>query len=149
MITANSSLKRSISSLNLPGLETRADGDVIRVELPADRLFGGSTVLLPAGASLVDATAAEISRAFPGQIIGVEGHTDNQPARIAGGSQQLAIARAMAVYHELETRGRYQPGQLFVVGHGPNHPVVSNATPSGQQRNNRVELVIYPEKAGL
>ncbi len=148
-ITANSSLKRSLSALNLPGLEVRPDGDVIRVELPAARLFtGSSTLLAPSGASLVDATAAELRRAFPGQMVGVEGHTDNQPTHVPGGAHQLSISRAMAVYHELETRGQFQSGQLFVVGHGGNHPVVSNATPVGQQRNNRVELVIYPEKVG-
>ena len=37
------------------------------------------------------------------------------------------------------------PDQLFVVGHGPNHPVVSNASDAGQARNRRIELVIYPE----
>ncbi len=149
IITANSSVKRTLANLNLPGLEVRPDGDVVRVELPAERLFGsGSTLLQPAGASLVEATAAELSRAFPGQIIGIEGHTDNQPAAIAGGAQQLSVSRAMAVYHELETRGHFQPGQLFVAGHAANHPVVSNATPEGQRRNNRIELVVYPEKAG-
>ena len=36
----------------------------------------------------------------------------------------------------------------FVVGHGSNHPVVSNATPAGKERNRRVELVVYPEQVG-
>jgi outer membrane protein OmpA-like peptidoglycan-associated protein len=35
--------------------------------------------------------------------------------------------------------------QFFVVGHGANHPVVSNATDAGRSRNRRIELVIYPE----
>ena len=36
---------------------------------------------------------------------------------------------------------------MFIVGHGANQPVVSNATAAGKARNSRVELVIYPEKA--
>ena len=35
--------------------------------------------------------------------------------------------------------------QLFVVGHGGSHPVVSNATDAGRARNRRIEVVIYPE----
>ena len=148
-ITANSSVRRNLSAMNLPGLEVRPDGDVVRVELPSARLFsGGSTLLTPAGSSLVDAAAAEIGKAFPGQIIGIEGHTDNEPVRSAGGNHQLSVARAMAVYQQLTSRGQFAPGQLFVAAHGGNHPVVSNATPAGHDRNNRVELVIYPEKSG-
>ena len=148
-ITANNSLRRNLSAMNLPGLEVRADGDVVRVELPSAKLFpSGSTLLTPAGTSLVESAAAEISRAFPGQIIGIEGHTDNEPVRSPGGNQQLSVARAMAVYQHLTSRGQFPVGQLFVAAHGGNHPVVSNATPAGHDRNNRVELVVYPEKAG-
>jgi len=52
----------------------------------------------------------------------------------------------MAVYQVLATRGGLRGGQMFIVGHGANHPVVSNATESGKRRNRRVELVIYPEQ---
>jgi outer membrane protein OmpA-like peptidoglycan-associated protein len=54
----------------------------------------------------------------------------------------------MAVYDVLVSQGRASPKQLFVVGHGANHPVVSNATAEGRRRNRRVELVIYPERVG-
>ena len=50
-----------------------------------------------------------------------------------------------AVYDALVRTAGVPSNQLFVVGHGSNHPVVSNATPAGQARNRRVELVIYPE----
>ena len=92
--------------------------------------------------------AAEIARSYPGQIVGIEGHTDSDPIRSApGANEHLSVGRAMAVYQELITRSQLQPAQLFVAGHGSNHPVVSNATPAGKQRNNRVELVVYPDKA--
>ncbi len=54
----------------------------------------------------------------------------------------------MAVYDVLLRSTRYQAGQLFVVGHGANHPIASNATLEGKNRNRRVELVVYPEKRG-
>jgi outer membrane protein OmpA-like peptidoglycan-associated protein len=39
-------------------------------------------------------------------------------------------------------------GQLFLVAHGSNHPVVSNATAAGRTRNRRIELVVYAETIG-
>ena len=50
------------------------------------------------------------------------------------------------MYDYLSLRSRLRPNQMFVVGHGPNHPVVSNGTAAGKERNRRVELVIYPER---
>lgn len=149
-ITANSSLQRSLPPLNLPGIEVRADGDVVRVELPADRLFQpGSTMLQPVAGPLLDTVAAELARAYPDQKVGVEGHTDADPTRSAasGDSQQVSVARATAVYQYLAARGQIASNRLFIVGHGATQPVVSNATAAGKARNSRVELVVYPEKA--
>lgn len=149
-ITANSSLQRNLPTFNLRGVEVRYDGDVVRVELPGGQLFdSGGSKLRPEGARIVEEVAAELSRAYPEQIIGVEGHTDPDPVLHSNqfaNNHQLATSRALAVYDHLASRSRLRPAQLFVVGHGPNHPVVSNATPTGKERNRRVELVVYPEQ---
>ncbi len=147
-ITANNSLSQTLPSINLPGVDVRPDGDVIRIELPAAQLFqAGSTNLQPTGLPLLDTVGSELARLYPDQIIGIEGHTEGDTQ---GGNwqsnQQLSINRAQAVFQQLASRGPLKPAQLFVVGHGGNHPVVSNATPMGRERNHRVELVVYPEK---
>jgi flagellar motor protein MotB len=84
------------------------------------------------------------------QVIGVEAHTDNAP--LAGSmwrnAHQLTAAQAMAVFEQLSNRHHLIPQQLFVLGHGENYPLASNATPAGQARNRRVEIVIYPEVVG-
>ena len=102
----------------------------------------------PVAGSLLDSVAAEVARAYPDQTIGIEGHTDSDFVRTPQGidNQQISTARATAVYQYLVTRGQIAAGRLFIVGHGSNHPVVSNATAAGKARNSRVELVIYPEK---
>ena len=56
------------------------------------------------------------------------------------------MARSAAVFDYLTTRGRMRPQELFLVGHGSNHPVVSNASAAGKARNRRVELVVYPDQ---
>ncbi|MCC7086982.1 MAG: OmpA family protein [Pirellulales bacterium] len=148
-ITANSSLERNLPKINIHGIEVRQDGDVVRIELPADRLFNpGTAQLRQDGAPLITAVVAEIERAYPNQIIGVEGHcdSDSPPQGMWTSNHQLSMARATAVFDYLTTRSGIRPQQLFTVAHGSNHPVVSNATMQGKARNRRVELVVYPEQ---
>jgi flagellar motor protein MotB len=91
--------------------------------------------------------ASDLSQNYPQQLIGIEGHTDGSPMTSPQypTDQHLAVAQAMAVYDALTRGGGVQARQLFVVGHGGAHPVVSNGTDAGRARNRRVEIVIYPE----
>ena len=148
-ISPNNSFLQTLPAVNIAGVFVRRDSDVIRIEMPGASLFeSGSSRLRPGAANLITDVAAELVRTYPDQIVGVEGHTDTDP--IAGNqwrnNHQLSVARAMAVYDVLVNRTRLQGDQLFVVGHGSNHPIVSNATLPGKQRNRRVELVVYPER---
>jgi len=147
-ITPNNSLLQTMPAINLPEVNTRRDGDVIRVELPADRLFepGGNRLLAGAN-SLILNVAGEITRSCPQHIIGIEGHTDGDPLVNSQwqNNHQLSIGRAFTVYEVLVNQGRLSPSQFVVVGHGGNHPVLSAVTPTAKKRNARVELVIYPE----
>jgi flagellar motor protein MotB len=148
-ITANTSIQDRLPAIDIPGVEVRADGDVIRVELPGARLFeSGNARLQPQAGALIDQVAGQVIRAYPHQMIGIEGHTDSDPLKNSKwtSNQQLSIGRAMAVYDHLVGRTGVNPAQMFVVGHGVNHPVVSNGTSGGKERNRRVELVIYPDR---
>ena len=148
-IQPNNSLIDQLATLNLPGVEVRQDGDVIRVALPSEKLFHpGSARLKPGAAILLETVMGDLVASYPKQIIGVEGHTDNDTMRTAEfpSNKHLAIAQATTVYEHLTGPLRAQPEQLFVLGHGANHPVVSSATSAGKERNRRIELVIYPEK---
>jgi len=145
----SASMREGMNHLAIPGVTSRLDGAVVRIEIPADKLFEpGTASLLPAGAALLSQTATEVSGVFKGQFIGIEGHTDTEPLQNAtwGSPHQLSVARASAVFDFLCGRTTLKPGQLFVVAHGPNHPVVSNATAAGRARNRRIELVVYPEQ---
>ena len=55
----------------------------------------------------------------------------------------------MTVFDFLVAQTPLRAEQLEVSGHGSNFPLVSNATPQGQQRNHRIELVIYPDKVSV
>lgn len=147
-IAANRSAQQKLSPVAIAGLEVRQDGDVIRIELPSQRLFVPySATLTPDALQLIDQVAASVSAEYGRQKIGVEAHTDN--AQLQGdawhSNHQLSAAQATAVFEQLVQRHGFATQQLFILGHGPNYPVVSNATPAGQQRNRRIEIVIYPE----
>ena len=148
-INPNNSFLQTLPAINIAGVFVRRDGDVIRIEMPGTSLFeSGSARLRPGAINLISDVAAELVRTYPDQVIGVEGHTDNDS--VAGNqwhnNHELSVARAMTVYDVLINRTRLQGNQLFVVGHGSNHPIVSNATVEGKQRNRRVELVVYPDR---
>ncbi len=147
-IRANSSVARSLQAVTIAGLQVRQDGDVIRIELPADQVFVPGTANLNSGAiAMVDRVAGAIRQHYPRQVVGIEAHTDNRPMQ--GGAwnsqHQLSAAQATAVFEQLTQRHQFGARQLFVLGHGANYPVASNGTPAGQQRNRRVEVVVYPE----
>ncbi len=147
-IRANNSLLRTLTITDLPGVQVRQDGDVIRIELPDEQLFYTATPQLkPASVSLLKSVGADLLRSYPQQLIGIEGHTDNSPRTSPQypTGHHLSIAQAMAVYDTLTRTLGTPPGQLFVIGHGSNHPIMTNATAAGRARNNRIELVIYPE----
>ncbi len=148
-ISPNVSLSQNLPAINIPGVFVRRDGDVVRIELSAAALFeGNSAQLRPGAVNLIGDVAAEIAHAYPDQIVAVEGHTDNSPMSHGQwrDSHEMSLAWATAVYDVLVMRTRLQADQLYMAGHGPNHPIVSNATSEGIQRNRRVELVVYPDQ---
>lgn len=147
-ITPNNSLLESLPVIDEPGVHVRRDGDVIRMELPSDDLFPlGNDALRVQAVERIVRVAAQLLSAYPNQIVGIEGHTDSEPVQTAPfrDNHELSVAQAKAVYEVLTSRTRLQPDQLFLAGHGANHPVASNATLEGRRRNRRVEMVVYPE----
>jgi flagellar motor protein MotB len=111
-------------------------------------LFAVGSAQLKVGAdSLLRTIAADLMQNYPQQLIGIEGHTDGAPMTSPQfpSDQHLAVAQAMTVYDGLTRGGGMPSRQLFVVGHGGSHPIVSNGTDAGRARNRRVEVVVYPE----
>lgn len=145
-ITANNSLRDSLKSVEIPGLEVRRDGDVIRIEIPADQLFEPGTVRWQTSASqTLDRVAEAISRDYARQLVAIEGHTDPSTLREASNLHQLAASQTLAVLQHFTQRNRLPERQFFTIDHGPNQALVSNGTPAGRARNRRIEVVIYPD----
>jgi len=145
-------MQSAMTQLKLPDLQSRFDGAVVRIDIPADRLFDDGTAnLVPQGAATLTQVATELDRVYPAHFVGIEGHIDTEPLQNAAWNSphQLTAARAAAVFDFLTTRTSMHEKQLFLVAHGANHPLVSNATAAGRTRNRRVEIVIYPDRAAV
>jgi flagellar motor protein MotB len=145
-ISANNSVRQSLTPVSLPGINVRQEGEVIRIELPADKLFApGSAQLLPDGVRILDEVAGAITRSYPRQRVIIEGHTDNSASFNPAAAHMLSGGQAQAVFQQFVQRNHLPQRQLSILAMGENHPIASNATPAGQSANRRVEVVIYPD----
>lgn len=79
--------------------------------------------------------------------VGIEGHTDNVPIKYSGwkSNWELSAARAMSVLHHLVDQEEIEPNRLSATGYGEYHPVDTNDSVEGKQKNRRVEIVILPK----
>jgi chemotaxis protein MotB len=75
--------------------------------------------------------------------IQVEGHTDNLPIHNASfpSNWELSAARASSVVRLFADNGIAE-SRLVAIGHSSTHPVASNDSADGRQRNRRVQLLV-------
>ena len=146
-ISANNSMKQALQTITIPGLEVRQEGEVVRIEIPADKLFTPGSAEMTAEASrILDEVASAIARSYPRQRIIVEGHSDNTP----GHRGQRALAHERSIANRLPTlraRRTISPrGNSRFSRWAKTYPLASNATAAGQAKNRRIEVVVYPSK---
>ncbi len=108
-----------------------------------------STVLFPSGVTTVGTTAypyldrmASIAKKGPFSIT-VEGHTDNVPVSLPKfpSNWELSTSRAVNVLRYLIEQGGISAERLTAVGFGQYHPVASNDTTEGREKNRRIEIL--------
>ncbi|MCS7236885.1 MAG: OmpA family protein [Thermoguttaceae bacterium] len=144
----NSSLLSTLPQFSDPDLQVRRDGDVIRIAIPAERLFDGETaVVRPDGLSLLAQVASELARLYPRQRIAIEGHVDAEAPQthLWRNPMHLSTAWAIAVYEAVLQQKILRSEQLFLVSHGQHHPLATIGGEAARRLNRRIELVIYPE----
>ena len=113
----------------------------------AEVLFdSGKAKVRPEANDVLGKVANVINEKASARNIAVEGHTDNEPIKRSGwkSNWELSTARATSVLHYLEEKG-IDPKKLQATGYGEYHPVASNDTVEGRQKNRRVEIIILPK----
>lgn len=148
-ITANSTVKQSLRMVEVAGLDVRQEGSVVRVEAPVEKLFKpGSPEIDPRAFPILDDISDALRKSYPRQLIVIEGHIDGTHEAAKGAptaGHQVATAYAQNVLDYLVKRGRISPSQLSTMSFGAYRPKFSSAAGKSSPRNNRVEIVIYPD----
>ncbi|MCK5580530.1 MAG: OmpA family protein [Candidatus Omnitrophica bacterium] len=142
-------------------LESRLKGEIddkeVKVEMlerglvitfVAEVLFdSGKAVLRDEALYKLDKVSRVLNTTVKDLNVGVEGHTDSIPIKHSGwkSNWELSSARAMSVLHYMIEEHEVAPGRLSATGFGEYHPVESNDTEVGRQKNRRVEIVILPK----
>ena len=113
-------------------------------------LFDSGKADLRRGAYPVLDKVAQVLQEVPDQPVGIEGHTDNAPIKVSGwaDNHELSVARANAVLSYLVEKHGIDSARLTAMGYGEDHPIESNETAAGRQKNRRVEIVILPRASG-
>ena len=98
---------------------------------------------------ILDKVSRILIENVPGNDIGIEGHTDNEPIKYSGwkSNWELSTARALSVLHYLIDNKGISPLRASAIGYGEYRPVASNANKEGRRLNRRVEIVILPKTA--
>ncbi|HLF18076.1 MAG TPA: flagellar motor protein MotB [Candidatus Omnitrophota bacterium] len=118
------------------------------VTFVAEVLFdSGKADLRSQSFATLDKVASVLNTTVKDLNVGVEGHTDDEPIKRSGwkSNWELSANRALSVLHYLIDKQNLSPQRLSISGFGEFHPVISNATKEGRQKNRRVEIVILPK----
>ena len=126
-------------------VEVTATSKYVMLNLSGGILFdSGSYTLKDDAKLLLDAVAVAIKE-YDGNIISIEGHTDNVPMHSAliEDNMMLSLYRAYSVYRYFVDEYDFKEDSMTSSGRGENVPIATNETAEGRAMNRRVEIKIY------
>ena len=127
------------------GVSVTRNGDNINLVMPGSITFAtGSADLNPSFFGVLSSVSL-VLKEYNRTIIDVSGHTDSTGS--AQKNQVLSEQRASTVAQFLRSKGILDQ-RIAATGYGSTHPVASNDTAEGRQKNRRVELTLTPNRQG-
>lgn len=142
VVIAMESLGRYLSKADLDkSVSIEKDGNGFRVTFASNVFFSSGTAVLNEQAYCCLDAMIKVARSESFSIR-VEGHTDNIPINTSRfpSNWELSTTRAVKVLRYLLEKGEIPSEKLIAVGFSRYHPVESNATSEGRQKNRRVEF---------
>ena len=117
----------------------------VQLTLKGALLFDSGKTEIRAEAVPVVDKVGSILENYAGNVIEIEGHTDNVPMHSAkyANNSELSCGRALAVYDYLISTTNLDPSKIKYAGRGEYVPVADNSTEEGRAKNRRVEIRIY------
>lgn len=129
---------------NIPGATVTRVGEGIVVTFNSGLLFDFDSDQLRSDARQNLTNLATSLDHYPNTDVVIIGHTDSVGTDTY--NQRLSERRAAAAKAYLATQS-VDPARLKTMGMGESDPVASNSTEDGRQKNRRVEVTIYADKA--
>lgn len=86
------------------------------------------------------ARIAEIMKANPDSVLRIEGHS--APAESEASARTRSLLWAQQAAQQLQLLHGIEKGHIEAAGMGAQAPLVSNATPEGRRRNQRLEFIL-------
>ncbi len=113
------------------------------IRLPGKTLFSSGSASLTPEARAILSRLAPIIREL-GSEVRIEGHTDNVPTSnmVFNSNWDLSSARALSVLKYLVNKNNLDPRLVSSTGYGEFRPLAPNNTPTGRQKNRRVDIVL-------
>ena len=135
------------------GATVRIKNGAVSVLLPGAVLFdSGQTTLRLQSKATLKKIAGIIKTEATGEIVRIEGHTDNDPISRQKdkykSNWELSAARAAAVLHYMVEECGVSPTKVYIAGFGQYQPLADNKSKTGKAKNRRVEFVIVPRSSG-
>lgn len=123
-------------------LTIRTSDAWIEVEMKEDISFYPRTADLRQRSLPVLEAVTTIFKDIP-NAVQIEGFTDNTPIGTDEfpTNWELSAARAASVVRYFQSQGIH-PSRLAAIGYGEHQPLVSNKTPEGRKKNNRIVMVL-------
>ncbi len=117
-----------------------------------DRVFFalGQAKLSRRGRAALDRMARVLNEQYPGNMIRVEGHTDDIPVRKVRhqypSNWELSTARACTVVRYLIESAGVSPQQVYPTGFAYYRPLQSGKSSSARGQNRRVEITVLNQQ---
>ncbi|MEO6638035.1 MAG: OmpA family protein, partial [Ginsengibacter sp.] len=146
MVLTNN-LTRSLSKDEMQDVDVKVLKGVVYISLSDNMLYksGSYEISDKSGATL--SKIARIITDYKDYEVLIEGNTDNVPITKPNirNNWDLSALRASSVVQALQNNYNVDPKRLTAGGRGEYNPMASNATPDGQARNRRTQIIITPK----
>ncbi len=146
MVLTNN-LTRSLSKDEMQDVDVKVLKGVVYISLSDNMLYKSGSYEISDKAGTTLSKIAKIITDYKDYEVLVEGNTDNIPISKPNirNNWDLSALRASSVVQSLQNNYNVDPKRLTAGGRGEYNPVASNATPDGEARNRRTEIIITPK----
>lgn len=146
MVLTNN-LTRSLSRDELQDVDVKVLKGVVYISLSDNMLYKSGSYEISDKAGVTLAKIAKIISDYKDYDVLIEGNTDNVPISRPNirNNWDLSTLRASSVVQALQNNYGVDPKRLTAGGRGEYNPIASNATPAGQEKNRRTQIIITPK----